>query len=63
VESEWLAGDRPTIADIAACAYAFWLDEAGLDPARWPAIGAWLRRIEKLPGFARPETLMPASSL
>jgi glutathione S-transferase len=59
-ESEWLAGDRPTIADIATCAYAFWLDEAGFDPARWPAIGAWLRRIGKLPGFAQPDALMPA---
>jgi glutathione S-transferase len=59
-ESEWLAGDRPTIADIATCAYAFWLDEAGLDPARWPAIGHWLRRIGNLPGFARPDALMPA---
>ncbi|MDZ4735929.1 MAG: glutathione S-transferase family protein [Rhodospirillaceae bacterium] len=57
-EHGWLVGNRPTIADIANCAYAFWLDEAGLDPARWPAIGGWLRRIEALRGFARPDALM-----
>jgi len=54
----WLVGNRPTIADIATCAYAFWLDEAGLDAARWPQIPQWLARIEKLPGFARPADLM-----
>lgn len=56
----WLVGDRPTIADIATCAYAFWLDEAGLDAARWPAIPAWLDRIRALPGFAPAGTLMKA---
>lgn len=60
-QSGWLVGDRPTIADIAACAYAFWLDEAGLDAGRWPAITDWLSRIELLPGFARPASLMPVS--
>ena len=54
----WLVGGRPTIADIAACAYAFWLDEAGLDAARWPSIPAWLDRIRALPGFAPAGTLM-----
>lgn len=61
-ETGWLVGDRPTIADLAACAYAFWLDETGLDAGRWPSIGAWLQRIEALPDFARPETLMPAAA-
>ncbi len=56
----WLVGDRPSIADIATCAYAFWLDEAGLDAERWPAIPAWLDRIRALPGFAPAGTLMKA---
>ena len=54
----WLVGDRPTIADIATCAYAFCLDEAGLDATLWPAIPAWLDRIRDLPGFAPAGTLM-----
>ena len=54
----WLVGNRPTIADIATCASAFSLDEAGLDATRWPAIPAWLDRIRALPGFAPSGTLM-----
>jgi glutathione S-transferase len=53
-----LVGDRPTIEDIATCAYAFCLDEAGLDATLWPAIPAWLDRIRDLPGFAPAGTLM-----
>jgi glutathione S-transferase len=59
-ETGWLVGGRPTIADIANSAYAFWLDEAGLDAARWPSIQVWLRRITALPGFRTPAALMPA---
>jgi glutathione S-transferase len=57
-ETGWLVGGRPTIADLAACAYAFWLDEAGLEAQRWPAIPAWLERIAALPGFAPAAVLM-----
>lgn len=58
-ESAFLAGDRATIADVAASAYLFWLDQTGLDPARWPAIQAWLGRIRGLPGFKPAEALLP----
>lgn len=57
-DTGWLVGGRPTIADIASCAYAFWLDEAGLDARRWPAIADWLARIAALPGFAPAAMLM-----
>jgi len=57
----WLVGGRPTIADLAACAYAFWLDEAGFDATQWPAIPAWLTKIAALPGFGRPDALMPVA--
>ena len=55
----FLAGDRPTIADVAVSAYLFWLDQAGLDPSRWPALQAWLERIKALPGFKPAEALLP----
>lgn len=58
-ESPFLVGDQATIADVAASAYLFWLDQAGLDPARWPAIQAWLGRIRALPGFKPAEALLP----
>ncbi len=58
-ESAFLAGDHPTIADVATSAYLFWLDQTGLDPARWPGIQAWLERIRGLPGFEPAEALLP----
>jgi glutathione S-transferase len=55
----FLVGGRATIADIACCGYLFWLDQSGLDPARWPAIQRWLGRIADLPGFKAPDEIWP----
>lgn len=55
----YLTGALPTIADIACAAYAWFMDQAGLDPARWPAVAAWLRRLEALPGWRHPYDLIP----
>jgi len=54
----YLAGDVPSIADLSASAYVFLGAEAGIDPARWPAVQAWLDRIRTLPGWAPQYTLM-----
>lgn len=56
-ERPFLAGDTVTTADISACGYLFWLDQAGLDIADWPAVGTWLDRIRALPGWAAPYDL------
>ena len=61
-ESAYLTGAEPTIADIASCAYLYWLDQAGLDAARWPAVGSWLDRIAALPGWQHPDRLLPRQS-
>lgn len=47
----WLELDRPTLADIALYPFAAVVDEAGLDPARWPEIETWIGRLTALPGF------------
>ena len=47
----WLAGDRLTIADLAASPYLALAGEADIDLADWPAIGEWTGRIAALPGF------------
>lgn len=60
--SDFLTGPAPTIADVAACAYLYWLDQAGLDAARWPAVGRWLDRIATLPGWRHPDKLLPRES-
>lgn len=48
---DWLAGDRLTIADLAASPYLALVGDAGIDLAGWPAIHAWTRRIAALPAF------------
>ncbi|WP_342236032.1 glutathione S-transferase family protein [Inquilinus sp. OTU3971] len=55
---DFLAGESPSIADIACAAYLWWLDEAGLTPLRWPAVQAWLGRLAALPGWRHPSELM-----
>ncbi|WP_137045195.1 glutathione S-transferase family protein [Pseudolabrys sp. FHR47] len=64
-KSPFLLGDRPTIADISMCAYLYYpAEEFGFDIAKeHPAIGAWLKRIEALPGWAHPYDLMPGYPL
>jgi glutathione S-transferase len=61
----YLLGDRPTIADISMTAYLYYpAEEYGFDIAKdHPAIGAWLKRIEALPGWAHPYELMPGHPL
>ena len=48
---EWLALDHPTLADVAMYSYLRVADEGGLDLTPYPAISAWLARVEGLPGF------------
>ncbi len=47
----WLVGDKPTLADISLFAYTHVADEGGFDLSDYPAITAWIARIEALPGF------------
>ena len=46
----FLVGERYTIADISLYAYTHVADEAGFDLERFPAIRAWLDRIQQQPG-------------
>ncbi|MEO1330357.1 MAG: glutathione S-transferase [Pseudomonadota bacterium] len=63
-EQDFLATpDRPTIADLSACGYLFWLDELGLDPADLPRTAAWLDRIRSLPGWRHPYETLPGHPL
>jgi glutathione S-transferase len=60
-KAPFLLGDRPTIADVSMCAYLYYpAEEFGFDIAtEHPAIGAWLKRLEALPGWAHPYDIMP----
>lgn len=48
---EWLVGDHPTIADVAIYSYTSSAPEGNVDLSAYPAVNAFLRRIEALPGF------------
>lgn len=60
-KQEWIATDRPTIADISCCGYLFWPDHFGIDWKDYPGIEAWLERIKSLENWAAPEALLPAT--
>ena len=47
----FLVDETCSIADIANYAYSHVAEEAGIDLAEYPAVGAWLDRIAALPDF------------
>jgi glutathione S-transferase len=50
-ERHFLAAARPTIADLACYAYVAVAPEGRISLAPYPAVRAWLARVEALPGF------------
>ncbi|MFD0858895.1 glutathione S-transferase family protein [Roseovarius aquimarinus] len=60
-ERSWIVGDAPTHADFSCCGYLFYPEPFGFVRGDWPAIDAWLGRIESLPGWKHPYDLMPGS--
>ncbi len=59
---DWAAAGQATLADISMCGYLFWPDHFGVTWDDYPAINAWLKRIQELPHWASPEALLPASA-
>lgn len=55
----YLAANRPTLADIACYSYVAHAPEGGVSLAPYPAVRAWVARVEALPGFIP----MPASPI
>ncbi|MGJ4858676.1 glutathione S-transferase family protein [Labrys sp. KB_33_2] len=48
---DWIVLDRPTAADVALYSYIASAPEGNVDLSSYAQIGAWLRRVEALPGF------------
>lgn len=61
--SDFVVGDKPTIADISICGYLYWPHEFGVSWSDYPAIDAWLGRIKSLDGWVHPYELMPGHPL
>jgi glutathione S-transferase len=57
-KDEFLLGPTISIADIACCSYLFWPEQTGLDYAEWKNVFAWLSRIQNVPGWAHPYSLL-----
>lgn len=48
---DWLVGEQPTIADVAAYTYIAHAPEGNVSLEVYPQLRAWLARVESLPGF------------
>jgi glutathione S-transferase len=48
---DWLALQRPTIADCAVFPYVALSHEGGVSLADYPQVRAWIERVKALPGF------------
>ncbi len=46
-----LAGHSLSLADIALVAYTRWAHEGGFDLAHYPAVAAWVSRVEQALGI------------
>jgi glutathione S-transferase len=58
-ERDFIVGDNPTITDVACFVTTMLADEAKLDIAEWPNVGAWQKRMLAQPGCAHPYEIMP----
>ncbi len=50
-QRSWLVTEQPTIADLACYPYVVLAPEGNIDLAPYPAVQAWLKRVESLPGW------------
>ncbi|BAT60007.1 disulfide-bond oxidoreductase YfcG [Variibacter gotjawalensis] len=54
-DSDWLAGNAYSIADIALYAYTHMAHLGGYDLAQFPAISRWLKRVAATPRYVTVE--------
>lgn len=59
---EWLAIDRPTIADVSAYSYIATAPEGDVSLGAYPSVRAWLARVEALDGFVGMPAARPKAS-
>lgn len=58
----WIVGSAASIADIDAYGVALYATDGGFSLAGYPNVEAWMKRVEGLPGFAKPEAALPKES-
>ncbi len=55
----WVVGSTASIADIDAYGVVAYAPDGGFALADYPNIGAWMLRFEALPGYSKPDGLLP----
>jgi len=50
-KTDWLALERPTVADVACMPYVALSHEGGVSLDPYPKVAAWVARVKSLPGF------------
>ena len=58
-KGDWLVGAGPTVADLAVYGVVCYAGEAKYDLSGYPALKAWMARVEKLPGWKAYTDLLP----
>jgi|tagenome__1003787_1003787.scaffolds.fasta_scaffold20847406_2 glutathione S-transferase len=59
----FLVAGRYSVADISLYAYVHVAGDAGIDLERFPAVTAWLRRVEATPGFVSELAPYPPNAM
>ncbi|MBI36423.1 MAG: hypothetical protein CL568_02430 [Alphaproteobacteria bacterium] len=57
--NQWLACERPTIADISVYPVMTYLTDGGYDTSDFSGITLWMERFQSLQGFGTQSKLMP----
>jgi len=58
----WVVGNGPTIADIELYGVAYYAADGGFELADYSNVEAWMARFEALPGYGKPEAILPKES-
>jgi glutathione S-transferase len=61
----FMVGNAATIADLSLCGYLYYpVEESGYEvAAHYPNIGAWLGRVQAVPGWAQPYDILPGERI
>jgi glutathione S-transferase len=58
----WVVGEGPTIADMDLYGAVAYAPDGGFDLGLYPNVSAWTARVEALPGFGAPNSLLPPAT-
>ncbi len=58
-KSDFVTGAGYSVADIAVYGYTHMAEQGGFDLSRYPAVSAWIRRVQETPNYAPVTDLLP----